>query len=269
MEAIPYFLPELLTQSGAFIGAKHCPDVSVFESHIADPTASDLLDIINDKAPDQMYWDSEHLNAPERCLLIDIDKCGPTGTISSPASSASDTFPAAFKHQSEYSNLHTWVTLDTDHSSSASGIVHYGQNNVQPLPLFVQHLQQQHSQKSAEQPAAEQSCSLYCASEDDAFGKHTSSSSQLCLSDSDTEQTEPTLSAGRLYSSGTARKASKQRTRQPGRRGRPPKNPGVFSKGYMAIKRYRQRKKGMVSMTALLSMQCIGYCGQVYPGVSS
>eukprot|EP00775_Hariotina_reticulata_P011456 gene11456-11602_t len=31
-----------------------------------------------------------------------------------------------------------------------------------------------------------------------------------------------------------------------GRRGRPPKVPGQFSKGYLAIKRYRQRKKNMV-----------------------
>jgi len=33
-----------------------------------------------------------------------------------------------------------------------------------------------------------------------------------------------------------------------GRRGRPPKVPGQFSKGYLAIKRYRQRKKSMVSV---------------------
>lgn len=34
---------------------------------------------------------------------------------------------------------------------------------------------------------------------------------------------------------------------QPKRRGRPPKVPGQYSKGYEAIKRYREKKKGMVS----------------------
>lgn len=35
---------------------------------------------------------------------------------------------------------------------------------------------------------------------------------------------------------------------QPKRRGRPPKVPGQYSKGYEAIKRYREKKKGMVSV---------------------
>lgn len=37
---------------------------------------------------------------------------------------------------------------------------------------------------------------------------------------------------------------------QPKRRGRPPKVPGQYSKGYEAIKRYREKKKGMVSSCA-------------------
>jgi hypothetical protein len=38
---------------------------------------------------------------------------------------------------------------------------------------------------------------------------------------------------------------------QPKRRGRPPKVPGQYSKGYEAIKRYREKKKGMVRGTRL------------------
>jgi hypothetical protein len=38
-----------------------------------------------------------------------------------------------------------------------------------------------------------------------------------------------------------------KRLGQAKRRGRPPKVPGQYSKGYEAIKRYREKKKGMVS----------------------
>jgi hypothetical protein len=43
----------------------------------------------------------------------------------------------------------------------------------------------------------------------------------------------------------------------PKKRGRPPANPGQYSRGYMAIKAYRERKKGMVSVALDSS---ISYC---------
>jgi hypothetical protein len=42
----------------------------------------------------------------------------------------------------------------------------------------------------------------------------------------------------------------------PKKRGRPPLNPGKYSRGYLAIKAYRQRKKGMVSSTEAQQFTC-------------
>jgi hypothetical protein len=43
----------------------------------------------------------------------------------------------------------------------------------------------------------------------------------------------------------------------PKKRGRPPLNPGKYSRGYLAIKAYRQRKKGMVSILQQQHLQTI------------
>lgn len=57
---------------------------------------------------------------------------------------------------------------------------------------------------------------------------------------------------------------------QPKKRGRPPLTPGTYSRGYLAIKAYRQRKKGMVSWAAqhTLFLHCIAHiCTDLQDGV--
>lgn len=227
----------------SLLSAKHCADLPGFDSHDAEAVAGELMDLIDDRLLDHLCWTFEHPMCAASGASRGIGQNAQAGIASSPTSSASDTIVAtvpspgtvsAPRSQDPYTHLR-WSCFAADTAiQDLSG--------TQLSPLSLQHDCHPCHQASPTQAAALQNGSPASAQEHNIKYE---SSYEPWLSGSEADEPVPAKPALEPHSKAPCTH-NHQKNGRSRKRGRPPKTPGVFSKGYMAIKRYRQRKKGMV-----------------------